>query len=97
MLESAIASLDPSQLVDWMDKTAELPSPLLQMSFEQVCLVLGLHRKRVVLKQDRFAHNRKETRAEETDAAIMGLLDRMERRKTEALARGERMREREGK
>ncbi len=91
MLESATASLDPSQLRDWMDGTVELPSPLLRMSFEQVCMLLGMHHKHVRLKKDRFAHNRKETRAEETDAAITCLLDRLKRRQTEALARDERM------
>lgn len=97
MLESATASLDPSQLVCWMDKTVELPSPLLTMSFEQICLLLGMYRKRVALREDRRAHNRRVYRAEETDATIKKLLGQLRRRSEQKDAREQRMAEREGR
>lgn len=96
MLEAATASLDATQLRgDWITGTLDAPSPLLRMSFDQVCLVLGMHRKRVTLGEDRRAHNRRVYRAEETDAAITDLLERLNRRKQQALARDERMAARE--
>lgn len=97
MLESATASLDPTQLMhDWIDGTTQMPSPLLRMNFEQIITLLGLYRKRVVLGEDRRAHNRRETRAEDTDAMITGLLDRFKLRAAQKDARDQRMAMREG-
>ena len=71
MIESATASLDPNQLChDWITGAIEAPSPLLRMSFEQICQMLGRHHRRVNMKQDCWAHNRRVYSAEETDAVI---------------------------
>ena len=98
MLESATASLDPTQLMaDWIEGATQRPSPLLRMNFEQVIIRLGLYRKRVTLREDRRAHNRRVYRAEETDAEITKLIAQLNRRAEQKDAREQRMAEREGR
>jgi len=82
LIKSAMYSLAPDEMAKgWAELGVEPPSPLTVMTFDQVIISMGLHMKRVVLGEKRRAHNERMSTAEETDAAIMTILDRLEKRK----------------
>ncbi len=82
LMEAALCSTAPDEMAGiWEELGVDAPSPLTTMSFDQVIISMGLHRKRVVLGEKRRSPHRRDTTAEETDAAITAILDRMRKRK----------------
>ena len=82
VMEAARCSLGPEEMAaGWLELGATAPPPLTIMSFDQVISAMGMHMKRVALGSKRRAHNEHVTTAEETDAEIIRLLDRLDKRK----------------
>ena len=82
VMEAALCSLGPDEMAaHWAELGVDAPPPLAVMTFDQVIIAMGLHRKRVVLGEKRRGRNAHVTTAEETDAAITAILCTMDKLK----------------